>query len=78
MWTDGKYSVVTGIESPVMNIVIQHFTDVFEQHRVCEGFLPTDPVFENQVNNDYFFMTRLGEVELSVGDDYCVLQFTAH
>lgn len=78
MWTDGEHSVVTGVSSPVMNIVVQHFTDTLEQHRVCEGFLPRVAVFENQVNNDYFFKTNLGEVELSVGDDYCVLQFTAH
>lgn len=78
MWTDGKHSVVTGKTSPVVNVVVQHFTDTLEQHRVCEGFLPANPMFENQVSNDYFFMTNLGEVELSVGDDYCVLQFTAH
>lgn len=75
-WTDGKYSVVTGETSPVMNIEVQSFTDVMEQHRICEGFLPTNSVFEKQVNNDYFFTSSLGEIELSVGDNYCVLQFT--
>lgn len=77
VWTYDSHSVITGEASPVVNIVVQHFTDTLEQHRVCEEFLPAEPIFENQVSNDYFFMTRMGEVELSVGDNYCVLQFTA-
>ncbi len=75
VWVDGKYSVITGMTSPIVDITVTGFTDVWDQYAVCEGFLPPDPVFENANGSDYMFGTGLGQVEMIITKSACVLMF---
>jgi hypothetical protein len=74
-WQIGSYTVVTPMADPVVSLVLTGFLDADSEIHVCESFLPVGPlVFVKQVGSEYYFLTTIGQAEMSVLSDECVLK----
>lgn len=67
VWSDGPYSVTTGTRSPVTDVwVYGNFPDPMTQQRVCEGFFPSNAVYERVAGNTYYYTSDSGAFWLQV------------
>lgn len=78
--SDGGYTLDLPDSDPVRLLTVTadagNIWDALTQQRVCQGYMPPNPVFIGSSGNIYTYQTDEGMVEYINGPDTCTLEFT--